>query len=515
MLVCARMAEKRPISAAARGARAVPILPILLQRLAAEGLRYGVYKNFALLDRAALGAMDFDLIVQTEDALKFRAIMIDLGGVQASCSRFYDNAVSGREDWFVPDTAGTALHFDVSFGLRIGPKFNKRYLALGFEDISDWQNRLFADASIPVVSGVEAARIAILRSIFSLSSLTMNGWARLDCASEAILADLIPVDVETQNFHYRLADREIVCQVRRQSGGFAIPGKTVRQMRAALRSGAMPRRIFAPLTDLVFHGVRKVTFAVLRRLSRHDPTRNAARRKLSPRGIVVALIGPDGVGKSTQTSRLQAMFGERFRCGRVYLGSNDGAWMAWRGRLRSTFTRLRSARSQSDDHVNRSGGGKPSYRKAFGRAVWRLVIAVQRRSALRKCQRLADRGVIVIADRWPQDLRRGYLDGPSTPPPEDMKLPFWLWRIEDRLYAGMARHRPDVTIHLDCDFATSNGRKPGDISEAAFELRVALMREMRERDADVKVVDARQDIDAVTAELWRWVWFAMNRAQKR
>ena len=41
------------------------------------------------------------------------------------------------------------------------------------------------------------------------------------------------------------------------------------------------------------------------------------------------------------------------------------------------------------------------------------------------------------------------------------------------------------------------------------------MREMRERDVDVKVVDARQEIDAVTAELWRWVWFAMNRAQKR
>jgi hypothetical protein len=70
-------------------------------------------------------------------------------------------------------------------------------------------------------------------------------------------------------------------------------------------------------------------------------------------------------------------------------------------------------------------------------------------------------------------------------------------------------------IHLDCDFSTSNGRKPGDISEDAFELRVALMREMRERDVDVKVVDARQEIDAVTAELWRWVWFAMNRAQKR
>jgi hypothetical protein len=148
----------------------------------------------------------------------------------------------------------------------------------------------------------------------------------------------------------------------------------------------------------------------------------------------------------------------------------------------------------------------------LGSAIWRLVIAVQRQTAMRKAMRLSAAGAIVITDRWPQTLRCGYLDGPSVPPPPEMRLANLLSRIEHRIYRAMERHKPTLTIHLDCDFATSHARKPGDITQEDFELRIELMEEMRRRDPGVVVVDARLNQEQVSAQLIRHVWSAAHKA---
>jgi thymidylate kinase len=79
----------------------------------------------------------------------------------------------------------------------------------------------------------------------------------------------------------------------------------------------------------------------------------------------------------------------------------------------------------------------------------------------------------------------------------------------------MESHKPTLTIHLDCDFATSHARKPGDIMEEDFDRRIELMQEMRRRDPDVVVVDARRDKDAVAADLARHVWSVVHDAGNR
>ncbi|AOL94451.1 Thymidylate kinase [Porphyrobacter sp. LM 6] len=490
----------------------------LVEKLAAQDVRYGVYKNVKQLTRDAAGDGDFDLIVDPEDREGFLAAMDGLCAIKGTCHPLYDNAVPGREDWFVPDPKGTAVHLDVSFGLRIGPKFHKHYLALDHADIAEWQTVNVVGAQIPVVSPREAARIAILRAIFRLPAYSVTGWVWLDRVTAGLINSSAPPGAEIDDFIYQIGDASIACPVRRSYSGFEIPASAVRAMRSAVRSAAgygVTGRLLLPAIDPLVSGLRKAAFAIGRRLTRGSSTRDISKRRLLPRGAIIALIGPDGVGKSTQARRLREVIGRKFRCDSVYLGSNDGAWMAWRGRLRRAIFKLRGKRPKPVSALRHHSGKPLTYRHALGKAIWRLVVGVQRLAAMRRCRRLARRGVVVICDRWPQNLHTGYMDGPSNQPLAHMRLPSLLWTIESRLYARMARHKPDVTIHLDCDFATSNARKPGDITAEGFAVRLALMEEMRALDPHVKIVDARQDRTAVTADIVYWVRLGIHQLQSR
>ena len=494
----------------------LPILPDLLNRLAAAQVRFGVYKNLASLDQGITGADDLDIIVAKDDAARFHEILNGFQAVLGTCSPLYDNAVPGRQDWFVPDISGRTLHLDVSFGLQIGPKFNKHYRALEYGDIADWQARSVGGSPLPVASALDEARIAVLRSVFRLNAWTLSGWTRLDARTQRLLDSAFPEGTDPITLEYRIGSQVVSCPIRRDAGHSGIATKSVRQLRAAIGkadgSGLLHRALL-PISDPLVHFARKGAFGLARRWTARDPARNMAKRRVYPSGIIVALIGPDGVGKSTQAARLGAMFQRKFRCAAVYMGSNDGAWMALHGRLRKRLATIRGKAPALPERSVQGTTAPLTYRKSLEKGVWRLVIAIQRHAALRKCLRLANRGAVVIADRWPQALAQGYLDGPSVQPQKAMKLPSWLWAIENRIYARMAGYKPTLTVHLDCDYATSNARKPDDISADDFERRVSLMRQMRDLDPDIKVVDARQSMDEVTAELSGWAWFAVWRAQ--
>lgn len=486
----------------------------LIRCLAEAGIRYGVYKNTNLIGDGIAGITDLDLLVAEADAERFRAVIIELRGICGVPNRFYDNAVEGREDWFVPDSDGGYLHLDASFGLRIGLKFRKRYCALDYSDVTEWQVMGSSAPPLPFVSQQEEARIAVLRSIFRLTLLPGRYWVRADRDSAALLKAAHRDGRTHYTLKYQLGREAIICQARQSAGVFELESSAIRALRTAVRAQCGYRRLAGP-ADFIVHQGRRSIYALAARLTRSSPGRTVAKRTIQPTGIVISLIGPDGVGKSTQTRLLVSSFQKKFRCTSVYLGSNDGSWMKLRGKMRAKFRRS-SAQTKAAGSLN-PGAEKPPRRgmdrgkyRLLGSKLWRLVIAVQRYAAIRKAVRLAGAGAIVITDRWPQNLEFGMLDGPSVPPPQTMRLAFFVWRIERSFYHRMEQYQPNLTIHLDADFATSYARKPGDIEEADFELRLALMQEMRKRDSAIVIVDSRQAMQQVTRDLSQRVWSALS-----
>jgi thymidylate kinase len=229
------------------------------------------------------------------------------------------------------------------------------------------------------------------------------------------------------------------------------------------------------------------------------------------RGMVVALVGPDGVGKTSQTAELTRTLQAQFKCTAVYLGSGEGGWRL-RRIVRRQFHKWRPRRIKQGSEANAPAPRREFYTNhSVTTALAGLGIALERYVTLRRAMRLASSGSIVISDRWPQNLRPGMFDGPLQLVPSASAIVRLLSRFERDLYRRMQKRTPDLMIHLVTDYETSNARKPGDRSRSEFDMRMALMHEMRVHDPNIKIVDARKEFDVVTAELSKCVRTALEQ----
>lgn len=484
----------------------LPVAAIVTRKLAEAGVGFGIYKNVASVPRGLAGLADLDVLVAARDFQQICLILTSLKGIRGVPSRFHDNNNSGRADWFIPDDSGGILHLDLAIDLRVGPKFRKRYPALEFDDLSDWRTFSWPGGSLRVVSPEEEARIAILRSVFRLRSRPGQQWVATDPGLASVLRAAFLPDVTECQLRFHIGADEIVCRVRQSGDTVELESAALQRLRRAVRSNGDFGQ-HSGLSDWFVHRFRQTMYFVARWLTRSDPARTATRRSLQPSGMVVAVVGPDGAGKSTQTKRLSQIFQRKFRCRTLYLGSNEGGFVRRRfvGRHRDART---LSPEQPDADVAKASAGRGSARGAAS-AAWRLMIALQRYFRVKKAMRLAASGAIVITDRWPQNLKPGILDGPSVLAPGATRPRVLLSRMERYIYRRMERFKPSLTIHLVSDFETSDSRKPGEIGRAAIERRLSLMQEMRNRDPAIVVVDSRQSMDEVSNSLLQNVWFAL------
>ena len=230
-----------------------------------------------------------------------------------------------------------------------------------------------------------------------------------------------------------------------------------------------------------------------------------------PGGFVVALVGPDGVGKTSQTAEVTRALQRQFRCSAVYLGSGNGGWRLRRF-VRRQFHKWRPRRIKPGSETSATAPRREFYTNhSVTTALAGLGIALERYVTLRRAMRLASSGSIVISDRWPQNLQPGLFDGPLQLIPSASAMVRLLSRFELDLYRRMQKRGPDLMIHLVSDYETSSARKPGDRSRSQFDLRMALMQEMRLRNPNIRTVDARNQFDVVTAELLECVRIALTQ----
>lgn len=212
-----------------------------------------------------------------------------------------------------------------------------------------------------------------------------------------------------------------------------------------------------------------------------DSERGSSRDVALPRGLTVALLGPDGSGKTTVAKTLSA---DPDTC-RIYMGSNAQA----RDRTLPTTRWIERTKTTLSQRSARGGPLAPVFRVAhslvkavgFGDRLldrwYRYTLARYRRRS----------GQVVIFDRYVLDPRVG--DGHSSP---RARTRAWLLR------AGAPK--PDLTLLLDAPVDVLRSRKNEQTRDRLERLRTAYLA-LPGQHPEIEVVDVSRDLDTVLDDI--------------
>lgn len=234
-----------------------------------------------------------------------------------------------------------------------------------------------------------------------------------------------------------------------------------------------------------------------------DPaTRAGATPDHAGLGCVVALLGSDGSGKSTLSRALTDAFAADHEVMHLYMGSGDGPSSLLRWPLKRA---KRALLGPGAGAVRRDAFEARAPRAlGFSKAVWALVLAREKTAKLRQARRAADRGVLVLCDRYPQGQTPGSTDGPllSEWASSNSRWRRALAARELRPYALADSQQPDLVIRLNVEQETAIHRRPEHDPDALRERR-RIVQELRFDKAACGVIeiDANRPFDSVFTEV--------------
>ena len=210
-------------------------------------------------------------------------------------------------------------------------------------------------------------------------------------------------------------------------------------------------------------------------------------------GPLIAIIGSDGSGKSTVGDALLAWLRERGPAELCHLGKQSGNL----GRAMTQWPIIGARLGRSiETKVVQAGSAKGP---RFFSSLVIYGFTVRRLRRFRRMLALRERGVAIVADRFPQLELPAAIDGPGFGKVRsDQGLARRLAARERRQFEWMTSHRPDIVIRLLVDVDTAFARKPDHRREALAE-KVQDIPKLRFAGAPIIDIDATRPLDEVVA----------------
>jgi hypothetical protein len=464
------------------------------------------FKSNQHLDAALAGLTDLDVLVDRRQARAVQTVLIDLG--YKRFSSLLAGAYPAVEDYLGLDpTTARLVHLHLHYELVAGEPYLKSY-RLRLADA------ILASRIVDVATGVHVTHpdqemlLLLLRCALKLRwrDRLLERLGRRFVRGGLLreyrwLSDRI--DPERVDEAASIALGPAAAAATRPLLAAAPTASRLRRLQRSVRGVLADQRSCGPVVALVLRLAREtasLVSAVNRRWLRWPIP---LRRRNPVGGLVVALLGPDGCGKSTLTRELRGWLGWKLDVYPVYFGSGSGpvSLLRWPLKIaRGLYARL----------VTRSSGGAVSdgggARKL--RWLWALALAVEKRSRMRSVARARHRGMTVVCDRYPQMQVMGFNDGPLLAAWLD-DPGFWRRRIarwEYRVYGEICRQVPDLAIKLRVSPEVAARRKP-EVTPAEVRRRLrALERIDYGRRCRHITLDADQPLEEVVRQARRAVW---------
>lgn len=228
-------------------------------------------------------------------------------------------------------------------------------------------------------------------------------------------------------------------------------------------------------------------------------------RRAAGGGCTIAIVGVDGSGKTTVVKAIRTWLTPEIDVVPIYFGTGGGRPSLLLRPFKVMMPLvmwLFKTKPKGASHGNVSERA-PGLLYSLLMMVWATIVAREKYKKLLAARRGADRGAVMITDRYPQDEILGFNDGPLLM--RLNKVPRWLRKFEAAAYALARRLPPDLVLMLDVLPETAARREP-DMNPLLIHKRVAELHRLAFGGARLVRINAEQPLDevvrAVQSEIW-------------
>jgi len=425
------------------------IIERLFNTLNEKGIKYCHWKSNESLGEALKGEGDLDILVDRRDVGDFVSLIESMGFKRAmdlkkggpdSISHYYG----------MDSVRGSIVHLHVYFKLLTGGALVKNY-RLPLEELLLTSAENIDVVKVPSKSAEFA--LIVLRKVIEHGTFfdTVLFYREYDkiCRELKWLGgeDVVEEAASLIEIWLPSVDRRLFISCAKEimpGGSFFKRLLLGRKLRARLHNYS----ICGPLKAFLLTGI-----LMIRRVSQKVSGRKT--RILARGGVVVAVVGPDAVGKSTMHGELKKWLEDHFLVEAAHVGKPPSTLLTVLPNIiaifgRKVFYKYRSSRVKKDF----AGAGKER-KKTVGSfrflifAIRSLMVALSRQALIKNTLRKASAGAIVICDRYPS-YAQGAMDSSQFEGMEEYfpssSIGRWIAEREKNIYKSLPM--PDVIFSL-------------------------------------------------------------------
>ncbi|MBO0756760.1 MAG: hypothetical protein J2P54_12940 [Bradyrhizobiaceae bacterium] len=489
------------------------ILPLLLMCLDAfhrHNISYCYWKSSRRVYRGLTGEGDLDLLIANEDRHRAQAILLERGLKLFPCVAYRDHpAILSFLGYDEP--SGRIVHLHLHFRLVAGNSLLKNY-RLPWEEAILARTIVHPILPIRMLDPVNEALLLIVRSCLELrrsDPITLRNWS---AARQKLALDRVELAARVDRVTLSSRAAGLLGRDMADMLADAIYGEPTlddqRRLRRRIQKYFAAYRTYNALEAGLRSFGRAVLWAAGSLNKRYLWAPRPWSRRVLGGGRVVAVVGVDGSGKSTVVAAIRAWLSQEIDVVPIYFGTGDGrpSLILWPFKLMvPLITLLLGTKPRGASHGKLSDRA-PGLLYSVLLMVWATVVAIEKRIKLSAAHRGANRGLVVLTDRYPQNEILGFNEGPLLA--RLTRLPLWLRRFEATPYSLAHRRPPDLVIKLVVTPETAARREP-DMDPAIIRERVADLERLTFTGARIVRVDAEQPLSDVMRAVKREIWLLL------
>ncbi|MFT4305075.1 MAG: hypothetical protein ACMXX8_03200 [Candidatus Woesearchaeota archaeon] len=228
-------------------------------------------------------------------------------------------------------------------------------------------------------------------------------------------------------------------------------------------------------------------------------------RALPNKGLIVAFVGADGSGKSTQTKLIRKKISKKLDVHYEYMGSGKGP-VSWHRFLLNLVIKGLGLKKYKKDYTKKET--KTNKKKkinilTIGKILYAYSLAKEKEKKLKRISKRKKIGKIIICDRYPQTNILGYNDGPLITDFTNTNKR-WLDKIANKIYKKYAlseQIKPDLVVKLIANPKVLKKRRPNmDIEKIVLKQNSIKNTSFSPKKNEL-IVDASLPIDKVTEKI--------------